>query len=105
MRRPTTSELLDQGSRIITGREVEKRGMEDCVTEALELAGNGTDLIYVSVDIDCLAYPFTIGTSAATPEGLSAWQLLEGMWLCGQHPKVGGAGRGRDRSRRATSRI
>lgn len=81
-------ELLDQGSRIVTGREVQQRGMEACVTEALELAGKGTDLIYVSVDIDCLAYPYTIGTSAATPEGLSAWQLLEGMWLCGQHPKV-----------------
>ena len=71
-------ELLDQGTRVITGREVQKRGMEDCVTEALELAGRGTDIIYVSVDIDCLAYPYTIGTSAASPEGLSAWQLLEG---------------------------
>ena len=82
-------ELLDLGTRVITGREVEKRGMEDCALEALELAGAGTDLIYVSVDIDCLAYPFTIGTSAASPEGLSAWQLLEAMWLCGQDPKVG----------------
>ncbi len=82
-------ELLDQGTRVITGREVEKRGMEECAKEALALAGAGTDLIYVSVDIDCLAYPFTIGTSAASPEGLSAWQLLEAMWLCGQDPKVG----------------
>lgn len=81
--------LRDSGARIISGRDVQKRGMEDCVAEALERAGTGVDLIYVSVDIDCLAYPFTIGTSAATPEGLSAWQLLEGMWLCGQHPKVG----------------
>ena len=63
--------------------------MESCVAEALEIAGDGVDLIYVSVDIDCLAYPWTIGTSAASPEGLSAWQLLEGMFACGQHPKVG----------------
>jgi len=81
--------LRDRGARIITGREVQQRGMEACVAEALELASAGTDLIYVSVDIDCLAYPYTIGTSAASPEGLSAWQLLEGMWACGQHPKVG----------------
>ena len=40
------------------------------------------------MDIDCLAYPFTIGTSAASPEGLSAWQLLEGMFACGRHSKV-----------------
>jgi len=81
-------ELLEKGTRVITGREVEKRGMEACAMEALELAGASTDLIYVSVDIDCLAYPFTIGTSAASPEGLSAWQLLEAMWLCGQYSKV-----------------
>lgn len=80
--------VTDQGGRIITGRDVERRGMDACVQEALELAGAGTDLIYVSVDIDCLAYPFTIGTSAASAEGLSAWQLLEAMFACGQHPKV-----------------
>jgi formiminoglutamase len=67
---------------------VQKRGIEACVADALDIAGDGTDLIYVSVDIDCLAYPFTIGTSAASPEGLSAWQLTEAMFLCGQHPKV-----------------
>lgn len=78
----------DQGMTIISGRQVEKRGMEACVAEALEIAGEGVDLIYVSVDIDCLAYPWTIGTSAASPEGLSAWQLLEGVFACGQHPKV-----------------
>ncbi|MGI8476751.1 MAG: agmatinase family protein [Thermomicrobiales bacterium] len=76
------------GMTIISGREVERQGMEACVAEALRIAGDGTDLIYVSVDIDCLAYPWAIGTSAASPEGLSAWQLLEGMFACGQHPKV-----------------
>ena len=42
----------------------------------------------VSVDIDCLAYPWTPGTSAASPEGLSAWDLLEAMFICGQHSQV-----------------
>lgn len=78
----------DNGLTIISGRQVQQRGMQDCVGEALQVAGDGTDLIYVSVDIDCLAYPWAIGTSASSPEGLSAWQLLEGMFLCGQHPKV-----------------
>jgi formiminoglutamase len=80
---------LDQGMTIFSAREVNKRGMEDVVQEALERAGNGTDFIYVSVDIDCLAYPWTIGTSAASPEGLSAWQLLEGVFACGLDPRVG----------------
>ena len=29
-----------------------------------------------------------MGTSAASPEGLSAWQLLEAVWACGRDPKV-----------------
>ncbi|CAN5900026.1 formimidoylglutamase [soil metagenome] len=78
----------DQGITVISGRQVQLRGMESCVAEALERASEGTDAIYVSVDIDCLAYPFTMGTSAASPEGLSAWQLLEGMFACGKYPKV-----------------
>lgn len=78
----------EQRVTVISGRQVQQRGMEACIAEALQVAGEGTDLIYVSVDIDCLAYPFTIGTSAASPEGLSAWQLLEAMFACGQHPKV-----------------
>ncbi len=79
----------DRGITVISGRQVQKRGMEDCIAEALTRAGDGTDIIYLSVDIDCLAYPFTIGTSAATPEGLSAWQLLEAVFACGLDPKVG----------------
>jgi len=80
----------DQGMTVMSGRDVHKRGMEACITEALEIAGDGADLIYVSVDIDCLAFPWAIGTSAYSPEGLSGWDVLEAMFLCGQHPKVAG---------------
>lgn len=78
----------EQGVTIITGREIQQRGMAECIAEALRVAGDGADLIYLSVDIDCLAYPFAIGTSATSPEGLSAWQLLEAVWNCGLDPKV-----------------
>ncbi len=73
---------------IITARDVGRRGMEACVAEALAVAGDGTDLIYVSVDIDCLAFPWAAGTAAATAEGLSVWHLLEGVFACGLEPKV-----------------
>ncbi len=77
-----------QGVTIISGREVQRRGMEACIGDALRIAGDGTDLIYLSVDIDCLGYPWAIGTSATSPEGLSAWQLLEAVFACGLDPKV-----------------
>lgn len=79
---------LDQGVTIISARRVEQQGMAACVEEALAIAGDGTDLIYVSVDIDCLAYPWAPGTAASSAEGLSAWQLLEGVFACGLHEKV-----------------
>jgi formiminoglutamase len=78
----------EQGVLVISGRQVHRRGMEECIAEALARAGDGTDIIYVSVDIDCLAFPWALGTSATSPEGLSAWQLLEGVFACGLDPKV-----------------
>ena len=78
----------ERGVTTITGWDVHKRGMEACIGEALGIAGDGADLIYVSVDIDCLAYPWAAGTSAASPEGLSAWDLLEAMFICGQDSRV-----------------
>lgn len=80
--------LRDLGATVISGRQVEKRGMDTCIAEALDRAGDGTDLIYVSVDIDCLSYAWTPGTSAASAEGLSPWQLLEGVYACGLDPRV-----------------
>ena len=71
-----------------TALKIRLRGMDECIRHSLTAAGDGTDLIYVSVDIDCLAYPWAPGTSASTAEGLSAWQLLEGIFACGRHPKV-----------------
>jgi formiminoglutamase len=79
---------LEHGMTIVSARQVERRGMEECVGEALAIAGDGTDLIYVSVDIDCLAYPWATGTSASSAEGLSAWQLLEGVFACGRQTTV-----------------
>ena len=78
----------EQGATVISGIEVQRRGMAECVAVALRIAGDGTDLVYLSVDIDCLAYPWAIGTAATSPEGLSAWQLLEAAWACGLDPKV-----------------
>jgi formiminoglutamase len=78
----------EQGITIIPARQVEREGMAVSVAQALRRAGEGTDVIYVSVDIDCLAFPWAVGTAAATAEGLSAWQLLEAVFACGQNPKV-----------------
>ena len=78
----------ERGVTVVSGREVQRRGMDDCIAQALAIAGRETDVVYLSVDIDCLAFPWAFGTSAPTAEGLSAWQLAEAMFACGQDPKV-----------------
>lgn len=78
----------ERGVLIVTAREVARRGIAECVAEALATAGDGTDLIYLSVDIDCLAAPWAPGTAAPSPEGLAAWDLLEAVFACGRDPKV-----------------
>jgi formiminoglutamase len=78
-----------QGGTIFTGRQVRRAGIESIVQQALEIAGDGTDAIYVTVDIDVLELAYTPGTGAATPEGLHPMDLSEALFTLGQHPKVG----------------
>lgn len=79
-----------QGIRVIPAREVHKRGIEDAVTEALERAGDGTDAIFLSIDIDGLDLSCAPGTCAPNAGGLLSYQALEAVWMIGQHPKARG---------------
>ena len=77
-----------QGGTIYTARAIRQAGIEPMVASALEIAGRGTDAIYVTIDIDVLEVGYTPGTAAATPEGLSPVDLLEALFVLGQDPRV-----------------
>src|SRR5437667_319862 len=64
-----------QGGTIYTARTIRQQGIEATVASALEIAGNRTDAIYVTVDIDVLEVGCAPGTAAATPDGLSPTDL------------------------------
>ena len=74
--------------RVISSREVRKKGIEKCMEEAIRIASNNTDSIYVTVDIDVLSLPYAFGTGAPSAEGLNPWDLLEAIFLLGQNPNV-----------------
>ncbi|WP_135827484.1 agmatinase family protein [Halorussus halobius] len=80
----------EQGITVFTGREVHKRGIEDVVEDALDVASTGTDAIFVTVDIDCLDLSVAPGTAGLNAGGLSSWDLLEGAFVVGNHPKTVG---------------
>lgn len=77
-----------RGGTIYTARAIRKAGIEDMVAKAIEIAGKGTDAIYVTVDIDVLELGYAPGTAAATADGLHPVDLLEALFVLGRDPRV-----------------
>lgn len=72
----------------ITAREVARTPIESVVHRALEIAGTGTEAVYVTVDMDVLDQAFAPGVSAMVPGGMTTWQLFDALLLLGQDPRV-----------------
>lgn len=88
--KPYRDYARSQGITQFTAREVHLQGVEPLVERALQVAGNGTDAIYVTVDMDVLDQAYAPGVPAMVPAGMTSWQLYEAAFLLGQHPKVQG---------------
>ena len=65
------------GIDVVSIDEIWARGTNSAVERALSVAGNGTDGIYLSIDIDALDSAFAVGTCTPTPGGLTARELIE----------------------------
>lgn len=78
----------EKGATIIPAREVHRSQVEEVVRRALDVAADGTDAIWVTVDIDCLDAAYAPGTNAPAMGGLTAYQMLEMLYLLGRDPRV-----------------
>lgn len=78
----------DQGIRVVTITEVERRGIEAVVSEALDDLAARTDAVHVDLDIDVLDRSFVPGCPGARPGGLTPRQLTAAAHRCGAHPAV-----------------
>ena len=65
----------DWGIRVITIDEVRRRGIEDVVSEALEVAGGTDGRIHLDIDVDVCDRAIAPGCPASVPGGLQAWEL------------------------------
>lgn len=75
-----------RGINVFTPLDVKKRGMQSVMQDGLRLASDGTDAIYISVDIDCIDQAFAPGTSVPTPGGLFPSDVISGVVEAGKHP-------------------
>jgi formimidoylglutamase len=81
----------EMGVTVISGLEVYEKGMAATIDRALAIAGDGTDAIYLSVDIDVLDLSQAPGTAAPNPFGLSARDVQYAMRRIGASGKLIGA--------------
>lgn len=81
----------EMGVTVVSGLEVRERGIAAVVDEAIRIAGDGTDAIYLSVDIDVLDLSQAPGTAAPNPFGLHAHDVQYAMRRIGASGKLIGA--------------
>lgn len=65
------------GIKVIWGDEVWERKPREVAHEALETASQGTDGLYLSVDVDAIDAAFAPGTSMPTPGGMTSREVIE----------------------------
>lgn len=83
-------ELVEsEGIQVNYARDVREKGIETCVEEAIEHATDGTDHVYLTVDIDAVDPSFAPGTGTPEPGGLSSAQLLAAMDRLGRCRDIG----------------
>ncbi|MDA4895922.1 arginase family protein [Streptomyces sp. MS2A] len=79
----------DWGIRVITIDEVRRRGIDDVVAEAVEIAGAGADpRVHLDIDVDACDRAATPGCPASVPGGFAAWELRALVRAIAADPRV-----------------
>jgi agmatinase len=68
--------VREKGINLITLEDVWKLGPESVGRRAAELASNGTDAVYVTVDIDVMDAAYAPGTGVPTPGGMTPREII-----------------------------
>lgn len=82
--------MYDRGFRVATAGYVEAVGPADAMTRVLEYLTDGTDALYVSVDIDVVNSADAPATSAPGYRGISARALIEALTVLSRVPALAG---------------
>lgn len=78
----------DHGIRVVTMAEVDERGIEAVVHDALAQLAARADSIHVDLDLDVLDRAYAPACPGARPGGMTPRQLATAARLAGAHPSV-----------------
>lgn len=78
----------DLGITVVTLDELSRRGMDDVLAQALEIAGAGGGPVHVDIDVDVCDRAVAPGCPASVPGGITAWELRTAARLAGADPRV-----------------
>lgn len=79
----------DKGYAGYTTRSIRRRGVEETFREALEIASEGADALYVTFDIDATDGAYAPGTHSIVVDGLSAGEVLEALSILPECDNLG----------------
>jgi arginase family enzyme len=65
-------------------RETLRRGFENVIKEAIDIAKDGTDYLYCTVDVDVLDAAYAPATSWPSPGGPTTMQLMNAVGMIGK---------------------
>ena len=77
------------GASVITADRVQEQGPEETAVEALDVAGDGCEAIYISLDVDVVDSGYASGTGDITIGGLTPAEVLRLMVAFSKSDKVG----------------
>ncbi len=75
----TLAWMAAQGMRSFEMTEVVRRGLAACLTEAMQLALDDCDAVFLSVDVDVVDPGMAPGTGTPEPGGLTSRELLDAV--------------------------
>ena len=85
---PILEWMADQRMRWFEMTEVVQRGLDDCLDEALEIAADECDGVFLSVDVDVVDPGMAPGTGTPESGGLTSRQLLDAVRRIGMESNL-----------------
>jgi formiminoglutamase len=81
-------EAAARGITVLSRADVERRGIDDCMAEALSVAGADDSPLYLDLDLDVCDRSVAPACPASLPGGLSAADILRAAFLAGLDRRV-----------------